>query len=105
MSSRNVYLNPAERQAARVLSQALFAARDAYQAGERDAGRLRALMEEIISAEPLARLQYVSCADPESLEELHGRVTRALLSMAVYIGRTRLIDNLELGLTDVKEHR
>jgi len=96
MSSRNVYLNPAEREAATVLSFSLFAARDAFQAGERAAGRLRERIEAIINAEPLARLQYVSCADPESLEELHGPITRALLSMAVYIGRTRLIDNIEI---------
>jgi pantoate--beta-alanine ligase len=97
MSSRNAYLNPEERQAATVLSRALFAARDAFQAGERDAQRLRELMAEIVNAEPLARLQYVSCADPDTLEELHGEVNRALLSMAVYVGKTRLIDNVTIG--------
>jgi len=97
MSSRNAYLNPEERQAAAVLSQALFAARDAFQAGECDAQRLRELMAEIVNAEPLARLQYVSCADPDTLEELHGEVNRALLSMAVYVGQTRLIDNVVIG--------
>ena len=94
MSSRNVYLNPEQRAAATVLSRALFAAREAFQAGERDAQRLRELMEGIINAEPLARLQYVSCADPDTLEELHGPVVRALLSMAVFVGKTRLIDNI-----------
>jgi pantoate--beta-alanine ligase len=97
MSSRNVYLNRQERQAATVLSRALFTARDAYQAGERDAQRLRELMEAIIKAEPLARLQYVSCAHPDTLKELHGEVTRALLSMAVRMGKTRLIDNVLIG--------
>ena len=94
MSSRNVYLNPEQRAAATVISRALFAARDAFQAGERDAQRLRERMTAVINAEPLARLQYVSCADLDTLEELHGPVTRALLSMAVVIGKTRLIDNI-----------
>jgi len=98
MSSRYVYLNTAVRQAATVLFRALTAAQSAYQAGERDAGELRQTMEVTISAEPLARQQYVSCADPETLQELEGAIPdRALLSMAVYVGSTRLIDNLILG--------
>ncbi len=95
MSSRNAYLSPAERQAATVLSRALGASRSAWEAGERDAGRLRQVMSATINAEPLARLQYVSCADPQTLQEIEGAVSgRALLSMAVYLGKTRLIDNL-----------
>ena len=98
MSSRNVYLNPEERIAARVLSQALQAAGVAYADGERDARKLREVMTNLIQAEPLARLQYVSCADPDSLQEIDGLLTgRALLSMAVYLGKTRLIDNLVIG--------
>jgi pantoate--beta-alanine ligase len=98
MSSRNAYLNPAERQAATVLYRALQAAKDAYRGGDRDAQALRRIMTEIIVAEPLARLQYVSCADSESLVEIQDWVTSpALLSMAVYIGKTRLIDNLLIG--------
>jgi pantoate--beta-alanine ligase len=54
-------------------------------------------MAETINAEPLAHLQYVSCAHPDTLEELNGPVTRALLSMAVYLGKTRLIDNVTIG--------
>jgi len=95
MSSRNAYLNPAERQSATVLSRALAAARSAWEAGERDADRLRQVMSATINAEPLARLQYVSCADPQTLQEIEGAIPgRALLSMAVFIGKTRLIDNL-----------
>ena len=97
MSSRNTYLNPAQRKAATVLSRALNAAKAAFQQGERDADRLRQIMEDTIHAEPLARLQYVSCADPDTLEELHGEVEKALLSMAVYVGKTRLIDNMLIG--------
>jgi pantoate--beta-alanine ligase len=97
MSSRNVYLNPAERQAAIVLSRALQAALAAYTSGENDAQKLRSLVEGMVNAEPLARLQYVSCADAETLQELQGILSgRALLSMAVYFGKTRLIDNLIL---------
>jgi pantoate--beta-alanine ligase len=97
MSSRNVYLNPAERQAATVLYRALIAAQDGFVSGERDANELRRIMAEVIHREPLAALQYVSCADPVTLQELEGPVTRALLSMAVYFGKTRLIDNILLG--------
>jgi pantoate--beta-alanine ligase len=98
MSSRNVYLNPAERQAAVVLSRSLNAARAAFSTGEKDADCLRQLMQDIVNTEPLARLQYVSCADPDSLQEIEGPIPgRALLSMAVFFGKTRLIDNTVLG--------
>jgi pantoate--beta-alanine ligase len=97
MSSRNVYLSAEERQAATVLSRALTSARKAYEEGERNADRLRQLMTEVINSEPLARLQYVSCADNETLLELDQLTGRTLLSMAVFLGRTRLIDNLVLG--------
>lgn len=98
MSSRNTYLNLAERQAATVLSRALRAAQADFDNGERRAEALRQRMTEIIQAEPLARLQYVSCADPFSLQELDGPITsQALLSMAVFVGKTRLIDNALLG--------
>ena len=96
MSSRNTYLNPAERQAAVVLYRALTAARQAYQSGERSADRLRQAMLSVLTAEPLARVQYVSCADRNNLEELEWVTNGGLLSMAVYIGKTRLIDNFVL---------
>ena len=98
LSSRNTYLNPQERQAATVLYRALSAARRAFEQGERDAETLRRIMLEVLAQEPLARVQYVSCADPETLEELHGPVEKALLSMAVFIGKTRLIDNMLVGM-------
>jgi pantoate--beta-alanine ligase len=97
MSSRNVRLNPHERQAATVLYRALTAAQQAHAAGERQAEGLRRVMTETLKTEPLARTQYVSVADPGSLAELDGEVDRALLSMAVFIGKTRLIDNVLLG--------
>lgn len=98
MSSRNVYLNPQERQAAPVLYRALTAAQAAYQGGERDAERLRQVMRSVLSCEPLAHVQYVSCAKLDDLQEWQGEVTgKALLSLAVLIGSTRLIDNLVVG--------
>jgi pantoate--beta-alanine ligase len=97
MSSRNTYLNPDERWAATVLYRALSSARAAYANGERNADALRQIMRETIHAEPLARLQYVSCADYDTLEELETVKSKTLLSMAVYLGKTRLIDNIVLG--------
>jgi pantoate--beta-alanine ligase len=97
MSSRNVHLNPAERQAATVLYTALQAAQNAWQAGTRDADTLRRLMTQIITTEPLARVDYVSVADPVSLQEITGEAQRALFSMAVFVGTTRLIDNISVG--------
>lgn len=104
MSSRNSYLKRAERQAATVLYRSLSAAQKAFAAGERDVGQLRELVAEMIAAEPLAKLQYVSCAHPQTLEELDKVSGRALLSMAVYVGATRLIDNLILDAQSGKEH-
>ncbi|MGB8215050.1 MAG: pantoate--beta-alanine ligase [Anaerolineales bacterium] len=97
MSSRNVYLNPEERQAATVLFRSLCAAQSAYDSGERQAESLRARVRAIVAGEPLARLQYVSCADYDTLEELEKVTGKALLSMAIYLGKTRLIDNFVLG--------
>lgn len=97
LSSRNTYLHDDERVAATVLYRALTAARDAFDSGSRDAETLRGIMAGVIDAETLARRQYVSCADPITLRELDGPVESALLSMAVYVGKTRLIDNLLLG--------
>jgi pantoate--beta-alanine ligase len=97
MSSRNAYLDPAERRAATVLYRALEAARLAHAAGERQAERLRRVMQSVLAEEPRVKVQYVSVADPDALNELDGRAERALLSMAVYIGKTRLIDNMVVG--------
>ncbi len=96
MSSRNVYLDPEQRKAATVLSRALQAAKKTYENGERDAEKLRGKLKEVLASEPLAQVQYVSCADYDTLEELNTVTGKALLSMAVFIGKTRLIDNLIL---------
>ncbi len=96
MSSRNVYLNPSERRAATALYRALCAAKTQFDAGERDAEKLRAALSATLATEPLARPEYVSAADPDTLVELARVERRVLLSMAVRIGTTRLIDNFVL---------
>ncbi|MCC7118652.1 MAG: pantoate--beta-alanine ligase [Anaerolineales bacterium] len=97
LSSRNKYLEGADRQAALVLFHALNAAQELYAHGERHAEMLRLKMKEIIKAERRAQMQYVSCADMDTLEELDLIKGKALLSLAVFIGQTRLIDNFILG--------
>ncbi len=94
MSSRNAYLSPKERQAATVLYRALSAAKESYERGERDAEALRAIMRSVINSEPLASEQYVSAVNPETLAELQKIENRVLLSLAVRIGKARLIDNI-----------
>ncbi|KXK15084.1 MAG: pantoate--beta-alanine ligase [Chloroflexi bacterium OLB14] len=97
MSSRNKYLNKDERTAATILFRSLSEAKKMYEAGERNADVLRNKMKEVLASEPLANVQYVSCADYDSLEELNMIENKSLLSMAVFIGKTRLIDNFVLG--------
>jgi pantoate--beta-alanine ligase len=94
ISSRNAYLSPEERAAAPVLFLALTVAADAFDRGEREGGRLRAEMEQVLGAEPLAETLYVSAADPETLSELEVVEGTLLLSVAVRVGSTRLIDNV-----------
>jgi pantoate--beta-alanine ligase len=96
LSSRNTYLTPEQRAAAPVLQRALKAAEAAYINGERDAESLRQIMRDVLAAEPLAKPQYVSCADRLTLQELQTITDGALLSMAVVVGKTRLIDNVDI---------
>ena len=94
LSSRNAYLKGEERQAALVLHRALTAARDELAAGARDAQHLLNVMRRIVEAEPLATLDYAEVADAESFEQVT-HVRRACYALlAVFIGKTRLIDNL-----------
>ena len=98
MSSRNVYLTREERIAATALNRALLKAAAAFAEGERSAGRLIEIARLTLESEPLARIDYVELNDAETLqplERMNGRP--ALLSLAVFIGNTRLIDNLVLG--------
>ena len=96
MSSRNIYLKPPERQAATILFEALNLARQLRRSGENDANKLRKQMTSLINKEPLAQIGYVSIADIETLEELNLIDRPALASLAVLIGKTRLIDNMPL---------
>jgi len=96
MSSRNTCLNPGERQAAAVLYQALTLAQKLWSQGEKDAGRLRQEMRVLIEKEPLVEIDYVSVADVGTLDEMDAVRTPALVSLAVKIGKTRLIDNIVL---------
>jgi pantoate--beta-alanine ligase len=96
LSSRNVHLSPEERRAAPVLHRALSATQQAWLEGEREGVVLRGIMQEILATEPLAQVEYVSCADATTLQELDHVAGAAVLSMAVSLGTTRLIDNVLL---------
>jgi pantoate--beta-alanine ligase len=96
LSSRNAYLGPAERPAALVLSRSLRWAERAVAAGERDAAKLVAGIRSAIEAEPLARIDYVEAVDPESLEPVDEVRGDVLVALAVFVGSTRLIDNIRL---------
>ncbi|MBC8074986.1 MAG: pantoate--beta-alanine ligase [Chloroflexales bacterium] len=93
LSSRNVYLSAEQRQAAPVLHRALREAELRFAQGERDANALRAVMQAVLAAEPLARVDYISVADADTLAELATVDAPAVASLAVYFGTTRLIDN------------
>lgn len=92
-SSRNTYLNPQERQAALVLSQAVRLGQTMVAEGETDARRILAAMTAHIQAEPLARIDYVSAVDGVTMLPVDTIQGSVLVAMAVYIGKTRLIDN------------
>ena len=100
MSSRNVYLSTEQRASAIVLYRALSAAKTAWESGEREGARLRNIMEQTLAIEPLAQPDYVSAANPDSLQEYEGLIEAGqgvLLSLAVQFGPTRLIDNFLLS--------
>lgn len=92
-SSRNTYLTPQERQAALVLSQAVKLGQELVARGERDAAKLVAAMSAHIAAQPLARIDYVEAVDGVTMEPVETLQGTVLVAMAVYIGKTRLIDN------------
>lgn len=96
MSSRNTYLSAEERAAAPVLRRSLDLAEQLWLEGERDAERVRNEMTALIEQETLARIDYVSVTDTRTLDEIHVIDRKALVSLAVRIGKTRLIDNAVL---------
>ena len=97
MSSRNVYLSPDERRAALILFRALSLSERLWRNGERDGTKLRERLQGLIGREPLAKIDYVSVSDPVTLQELETIEAPALISLAIRIGGTRLIDNLIVG--------
>ncbi|MEJ7708776.1 MAG: pantoate--beta-alanine ligase [Pyrinomonadaceae bacterium] len=97
LSSRNLFLNSEERRAAAVLRRGLATAEELYAEGERSAKRISEAIRAEIETEPLVRLQYLSIADADSLEKLDKLDDRnVLISLAAYVGKTRLIDNTVL---------
>jgi pantoate--beta-alanine ligase len=97
LSSRNQYLSPEERTAALALSRSLQAAEAAYAGGERRASVLRAQVRRVLAAEPCLRVQYAAVVDTETLAPLRSLDQPALVALAAFAGRTRLIDNTVLG--------
>ncbi len=96
-SSRNTYLNRQERQAALVLSRSLAAGKEQIEKGERDAGKVVQAVTEMIREEPLAKIDYVEIVDWKTLEPVKEIDRPVLAAVAVYIGKTRLIDNFIYG--------
>ncbi len=104
ISSRNLYLTPEEQVAATVIHRALTHAKTAYKEGERSAGQIAVLVRSTIETEPRARVDYVTVADAETLERLDKLDERPILiAVAVYIGKTRLIDNTILNKVKRKD--
>jgi len=96
MSSRNTYLSPTERREALCLHQALKTARQLYRKGERDARRIVAAMQALIEPIASARVDYIEIVDRDTLQPASRLDTPVLVALAIYIGKTRLIDNLPL---------
>ena len=94
LSSRNVYLDAVEREAALSLFRSLQLAKELHQAGETDAAEIRSRIRRLINEQPLASIDYISIADAENLSELEIVTGATLVSLAVRIGKTRLIDNV-----------
>jgi len=93
LSSRNRYLSMEERAQATVLARSLKVAADAYAKGERDAEKLRGILRETIAGAPLARIDYADVVDAESLQPVQRAGINTVFALAVFFGRTRLIDN------------
>lgn len=95
-SSRNTYLSAEERKAALVLSKAVFLGQKMVEDGETDAAAILSEMKQLIEAEPLAKIDYVKAVDGLTMQQIDTITSPALIAMAVYIGKTRLIDNFTI---------
>lgn len=100
MSSRNTYLSPEERNRALVLYRSLSTALQAYRAGERSAANLIETARAVISTEPDVKLQYLELVDARTLDSVESAKPGDVLAIAAFVGRTRLIDNIELADAD-----
>lgn len=96
MSSRNAYLSPKEQKVATVIPRALREAREQFAAGEREAGTLVRTVERIVASEPTVTMQYAELRDTETLAQVRRVERPAVLAVAAYVGKTRLIDNVVL---------
>ena len=94
MSSRNAYLSPDERKDAAVLYQSLKKAEELMRSGERDASKIIAAMSDIIKTKPSTRVDYISIVDTKNLKDMSVISGEALIALAVFVGKTRLIDNI-----------
>lgn len=94
MSSRNKYLNAQERQSALVLSKSLFMVQDMIKSGQINVVDILHNMKQMIEAEPLAKIDYISIVDGETLDDIREIKANTLIALAVFIGKTRLIDNI-----------
>jgi pantoate--beta-alanine ligase len=101
LSSRNAYLNPSDRKRARVLSRALFAMRDAFDAGEHSTAALEKLGATLTGIEPAVQVEYLAVMDPDTLEPAPTAVAGSIVAVAARIGTTRLIDNVILGAPEL----
>ena len=97
LSSRNAYLNPDERKSAPILHRSLLRAQELFEDGERESSKLIAAAKKEFSSEPQARLDYFEIVDPDSLDPIPTLSNRALIAVAAFIGKTRLIDNVIVG--------
>jgi len=97
MSSRNTYLNPRERKEALSIYKSLRLAKDLYKEGERDSKKISRKMREVILKEKDTKIDYVSIVDLEKLKAVNSISKKALVAVAVKIGKTRLIDNIILN--------
>lgn len=98
MSSRNAYLSPEERRAAAILHRSLLNAESAIRKGERRGDEVRRILSETLNSEPLARVEYAEVVDAETFRPVEKLQGRLVLPLAVRVGGTRLIDNLQLAV-------
>jgi pantoate--beta-alanine ligase len=100
MSSRNTYLNPEERKSALCLKKSLDLSKEMFRQGEKDAQTIKEAVEELILSNPFTEIDYVNICDPLSLEDVDRIKEKALLALAVKVGKARLIDNCLIGATE-----